>query len=83
MPATSQFQVGDYVHSHPQRLGGVPVFKGSRVPIKSLFDHLRAGDTIDRFLDDFPGITREQVDAVLQMAQDGLLKEHDIHAHPV
>ena len=47
-------------------LGGEPVFKGTRVPAKSLFDHLEAGDSIEDFLDGFPSVTREQVIALLE-----------------
>jgi uncharacterized protein (DUF433 family) len=57
------------------RLGGEPVFHGTRVPIKSLFDHLRAGDPLQTFLDDFPGVTREQAQAVLDMAAAQFLAE--------
>jgi len=53
-------------HSDPQILGGIPVFKGTRVPVQSLFDHLKAGDSIDVFLDGFPSVKREQVLAVLE-----------------
>ncbi len=42
-------------------LGGTPVFNGTRVPIKNLFDYLETGETIDEFLDDFPSVKREQV----------------------
>ena len=49
------------VERDPARLGGEPVFRGTRVPVKSLFDHLKAGDSLETFLDDFPGVTREQV----------------------
>jgi uncharacterized protein (DUF433 family) len=47
-------------------LGGEPVFKGTRVPVMSLFDHLEAGDSIEVFLDGFPSVTREQVIALLE-----------------
>jgi uncharacterized protein (DUF433 family) len=47
-------------------LGGEPVFKGTRVPVKSLFDHLEAGDSIEDFLDGFPSVKREQVIIVLE-----------------
>jgi uncharacterized protein (DUF433 family) len=47
-------------------LGGEPVFKGTRVPVKSLFDHLEAGDSIEDFLDGFPSVKREQVIALLE-----------------
>jgi uncharacterized protein (DUF433 family) len=47
-------------------LGGEPVFVGTRVPVKSLFDHLEAGDSIEDFLDGFPSVKREQVVALLE-----------------
>ena len=45
----------------PEILGGMPVFRGTRVPMKNLIDYLATGETIDAFLDDFPTVTREQV----------------------
>jgi uncharacterized protein (DUF433 family) len=53
-------------HADPEILGGVPVFRGTRVPVQSLFDHLKAGDSIAVFLDGFPSVRREQVVAVLE-----------------
>ena len=50
----------------PEILGGEPVFAGTRVPIKSLFDHLEAGDSISDFLEGFPSVKREQVLALLE-----------------
>jgi uncharacterized protein (DUF433 family) len=50
----------------PEILGGEPVFKGTRVPVKSLFDHLEADDSIQEFLDGFPSVKREQVIALLE-----------------
>ena len=47
-------------------LGGEPVFAGTRVPVKSLFDHLEAGDSIEKFLDGFPSVKREQVITLLE-----------------
>ena len=41
-------------------LGGTPVFRGTRVPIKNLIDYLAAGQDVDEFLDDFPTVTKEQ-----------------------
>ena len=41
------------IHSDPESLGGTPVFAGTRVPVKSLYDHLEAGDGLDEFLDSF------------------------------
>ena len=63
------------VEIDPERLGGEPVFRGTRVPVKSLFDHLSAGDSLETFLDDFPGVTREQVQAVVEVAGWHLLEE--------
>ncbi len=51
---------------NPKVLGGVPCFAGTRVPVKALFDHLESGYNIDYFLMQFPSVTREQVQAVLE-----------------
>jgi uncharacterized protein (DUF433 family) len=58
--------MSDVVLQDPEILGGEPVFKGTRVPVKSLFDHLEAGDSIEVFLDGFPSVRREQVIALLE-----------------
>jgi len=63
------------VERDPARLGGVPVFRGTRVPVKSLFEHLHAGDSLEVFLDDFPGVTREQAQGVIDLAGSQLLNE--------
>ena len=55
------------------RVSGEPCFYASRVPVKTLFDCFAAGQTIDEFLDDFEGVTREQAEAVLELAARGLL----------
>ncbi len=51
-------------------MSGTPVFRGTRVPIQTLFDYLEAGDPLDVFLDDFPSVTREQALAVLEYAKE-------------
>lgn len=61
------------IHSHPGILGGTPVFKGTRVPVQALFDYVEAGDPLERFLDHFPSVTREQAVAALEEAA-GLLE---------
>ncbi len=61
-------------HSDPEILGGTPVFEGTRVPVRSLFDHLEAGDSIDEFLEGFPSVRREQVIAVLEESRQQLLE---------
>lgn len=50
-------------------LGGTPVFRGTRVPIKNLIDYLAAGQDIDEFLDDFPTVTKEQAKGLLELAK--------------
>jgi uncharacterized protein (DUF433 family) len=51
-------------------LGGTPVFYGTRVPIKNLFDYLESGESIDFFLDDFSGVQKEQVIKLLEMSKN-------------
>jgi uncharacterized protein (DUF433 family) len=53
----------------PETMGGIPVFRGTRVPVKTLFDYLKAGDNLAEFLDDFPTVTREQALSVLAEAE--------------
>ena len=54
---------------NPKILGGTPVFAGTRVPAESLFDHLKRGRSIDYFLEQFPTVKREQVEALLEEAK--------------
>ena len=61
------------VHSDPDILGGTPVFVGTRVPVQSLFDYLKAGDTLDEFLRQFPSVSREQAIEALEFARRTLL----------
>jgi len=56
-------------------LSGTPVFAGTRVPVAMLIDYLKAGDSLDRFLDGFPTVTREQAVAFLDLALDAVLIE--------
>jgi uncharacterized protein (DUF433 family) len=58
----------DIISIDNEVLGGQTVFKGTRVPVETLFDHLEAGVTIDGFLDDFPSVTKEQAIALLDYA---------------
>jgi len=61
------------VHSDPEILGGTPVFAGTRVPVDALIDFLEGGDTIDDFLDNYPGVSREQAVAFLEEASRALV----------
>jgi len=58
------------VHSDPDILGGKPVFVGTRVPVKTLYAYLEAGDSLDEFLNDFPSVTREQAVAALELGRE-------------
>ena len=60
-------------HTDPEIMGGTPVFTGTRVPVQTLLDYLEGGDTLDEFLDGFPGVSREQAIGFLEMAKDALL----------
>ncbi len=53
----------------PDFLSGAPVFNGTRVPIKALFDYIEGGEPLDEFLIDFPDVSREHAVAVLELAQ--------------
>ena len=66
------------ISSSPEVMGGTPVFAGTRVPVKTLFDHLEAGDSLAVFLDDFPSVSRELAVAVLEQARVALVPD----AHP-
>lgn len=64
--------VTSVVHSDPEIMSGEPVFVGTRVPLKNLIDYLAAGDSLEKFLDSFPSVTREQATAALEFAGDAL-----------
>lgn len=57
------------INVDPEILGGTPVFFGTRVPIKNLFDYLETGDTIEILLEDFEDVSKSQVIRVLEMSQ--------------
>lgn len=58
----------------PERLHGAACFSGTRVPVQTLWDYLKAGDSLETFLEDFEGVTREQAVALLALAQEYLMK---------
>jgi uncharacterized protein (DUF433 family) len=61
------------IHSNPNILSGVPVFVGTRVPLRNLIDYLERGYSLDEFLDDFPSVSREQAVAALEAAHEALV----------
>lgn len=68
-------QMQPVVHTDPDIMGGVPVFVGTRVPVRTLLDYLAAGDPLEEFLDHFPTVTREQAVTALGQANE-LLVNH-------
>ena len=61
------------ISRNPEVLGGTPVFSGTRVPVRILFDYLEAGDSIDVFLDEYPHVARDVAVAALELAKNGLV----------
>ena len=61
----------DYITVSPEVQFGTPVFKGTRVPVQSLFFHLEEGISLNEFLEDFPSVSKEQAEAVIELT--GLL----------
>jgi uncharacterized protein (DUF433 family) len=62
------------ITASPDVLGGTPVFARTRVPVQTLLDYLKAGESIDDFLEGFPTVTREQVVAFLEEAEEQIVK---------
>ena len=62
------------VSCDPNVMGGMAVFRGTRVPVQTLLDHLEAGESIDDFLEGFPTVTRQQVIAFLEEARDRVIE---------
>ena len=62
------------INQDPEIHGGTPVFAGTRVPIKALIDHLKAGESLDYFLEGFPSVSREQAIAFLELALNRALQ---------
>ncbi|XWK88852.1 MAG: DUF433 domain-containing protein [Phormidium sp.] len=60
------FKNSPVISTSPEIMGGTPVFANTRVPVQTVFDYLKAGESIDDFLDGFPTVTREQVIELLE-----------------
>ncbi|MEO5763832.1 MAG: DUF433 domain-containing protein [Casimicrobiaceae bacterium] len=67
-----------FITVDPRIQGGVPVFTGTRVPVKNLFDYLEGGESLDQVLDDFPSVAGDVAVAVLEQAREAVTP----HAHP-
>ena len=64
--------MGKIIKRDPEILSGTPVFDGTRVPIRILFEHLEAGDSLREFLDDYPSVKESQAKALLQLAKENI-----------
>ncbi len=63
----------------PETMSGTPVFAGTRVPVKNLFDYIEGGEDLTEFLDDFPSVSKDAAVAVLEMAKRTLTTEKMLH----
>jgi len=70
--------IGKIINIDPGILGGTPVFSGTRVPVKNLFDYLEAGKSIDSFVEDFDTISKEQILQLLELTNKLLLTSTQI-----
>ena len=61
------------VEQDSQKVSGTLVFRGTRVPVRALFENLEDGATVDEFMEWFPGVTRQQVEAIFEFASDSLM----------
>lgn len=64
------------IHSDPEIMGGAPVFIGTRVPARTLYDYLADGNNLDEFLDNFPSVSREQALQLLEHSAESLPRSH-------
>ena len=65
--------LADVIWIDPDRMSGIPCFKGTRVPIQTLIDHIEGNSTLDDFLEGFPSVSREQAIQFIELAKDNLI----------
>ena len=73
MTAEQLAAINEVVWVDPERMSGEPCFRGTRVPVQILLDHLEGNLTLDEFLDGFPSVTREQAIQFMELAKETLL----------
>ena len=73
MTPEQKAQLDEVVWADPKRLSGEPCFKGTRVPVQALIDHIEGNSTLDDFLQGFPSVSREQAVRFIELAKDNLL----------
>lgn len=77
---SDRMNANNFIEVDPEKMSGTPVFTGTRVPVNHLVDYLKAGDSVDTFLTDFPTVTREQVLGVIELMRERLLTEYETAA---
>jgi len=70
--------MSDVIQRDPEILNGTPTFKGTRVPLKNLFDYLEAGDSVDDFINDFPSVSKLQALRLLGELKEEATKKRDV-----
>ena len=73
MTAEQLAAINEVVWVDPERMSGEPCFRGTRVPVQILLDHLEGNANLDEFLDGFPSVTREQAIQFMELAKETLL----------
>jgi uncharacterized protein (DUF433 family) len=73
MLVSFSMKTSELITTDPDVLGGTPVFKGTRVPVKTMFEYLERNYTLDEFLECFPSVTRQQACRVLEVSESALL----------
>jgi uncharacterized protein (DUF433 family) len=73
MTAEQKALLADLVWINPDRMSGAPCFKGTRVPIQALIDHIEGNSTLEDFLTGFPSVSREQAIQFIELAKDNLI----------
>jgi uncharacterized protein (DUF433 family) len=73
MTAEQKALLADVVWVSPERMSGAPCFKGTRVPIQALIDHIEGNSTLEDFLEGFPSVSRLQAIQFIELAKDNLL----------
>jgi uncharacterized protein (DUF433 family) len=73
MTAEQRARLNDIIWVDAERLSGTPCFKGTRVPVQALIDHIEGNSTLDDFLAGFPSVSREQAIQFIELAKDNLL----------
>ena len=74
MTVEQKFKLSEVIWVDPDRVGGTPCFKGTRVPVQNLLDYIEGGSTIAEFFEDYPSVTRDQVVQFLELAKDQLVE---------